>query len=306
MGVIRLGYLHIRVTDMEEAKKHYSQTTGLRIVKDYGHTVYLKGWDEWDHHSVVLHEGGVGLLKVGFKVDRAEDLEQIERASQSFGVTVERMSKGDNPETSDGLRVTLPSTHTMELYYDMTLVGSDVGHINPEVFPRDLLGIGAPHIDHALLGCDDATTTERYFKEVLGFYATERLVADLDHQDETLATWLSVGNRGHDIALIGGPGYDGKLHHMAFQLDRWADILHAGQIMSMDRVPVDMGPTQHGITRGTTIYYFDPSGNRNEVFADGFTAQRDRPTNIWTADMLGPGINYISRNLEETFTTVLT
>jgi catechol 2,3-dioxygenase len=26
-------------------------------------------------------------------------------------------------------------------------------------------------------------------------------------------------------------------------------------------------PARHGITRGTTIYFFDPAGNRNEVFA---------------------------------------
>lgn len=306
MGVIRLGYVHIRVTDIEEAKRHYTQTVGFRMVKDDGKTVYLKGWDEWDHHSVVLEEGGVGVIKLGYKVNRAEDIEDIERKSQTFGVTTERMSKGENTDTSDGLRIILPTSHVVEVYHDMTLLGSDVGAINPDVFPRDLIGIGAPRIDHALLGGDNIATTEKFFTDVFDFYQVERLVPDLDHMDTPLASWLAGGNRGHDVALIQGDGYDGKLHHFAFHLQDWNDILHAGQIMAMDDVPIELGPSQHGITRGRTIYYFDPAGNRNEVFADGYVAQRDRPTTIWTADKLAKGIDYVTRNLSETFATALT
>jgi catechol 2,3-dioxygenase len=306
MGVIRLGYIHIRVTDIEEAKKHYTQTVGYRLVQDNGKICYLKGWDEWEHHSVVLEEGGVGVVKFGYKVAKADDIDDIEAKCRTFGVTTQRMSAGDNPEVSDGLRITIPSTHTIEVYHGMTQLGSDVGNINPDVFPRDLIGIGAPHIDHALLGCDNVNDSEKFFMEVFNFYQVERLIPDFAHQETSLATWLSAGNRGHDVALIQGDGYNGKLHHFAFQLHDWHEILHAGQIMAITDTPIEMGPTQHGITRGKTIYYFDPSGNRNEVFVDGYTAQRDRPTVIWTADKLAKGINYINRTLSETFATVLT
>jgi catechol 2,3-dioxygenase len=110
--------------------------------------------------------------------------------------------------------------------------------------------------------------------------------------------------RPHDIAFLDGP--QGKLHHFAFGLKDWSEILRAGQLFSMDDVPVDIGPTQHGITRGETIYFFDPSGNRNEVFAGGYEAFPDRPAVIWTPDQLGKGIFYIDRELNDRFTTVLT
>ena len=86
---------------------------------------------------------------------------------------------------------------------------------------------------------------------------------------------MSAGQQVHDIAVLSGP--NGKLHHFAFRLGNWNDILRAGQLFSMDDVSVDVGPTQHGITRGETIYFFDPAGNRNEVFAGGYTAYPDRP-----------------------------
>ena len=33
MGIMRLGYLHVRVTDLEEARDHYSNTMGMQVVQ---------------------------------------------------------------------------------------------------------------------------------------------------------------------------------------------------------------------------------------------------------------------------------
>ena len=103
MAVMRLGYAHVRVTDLAEAKDHYANTMGLYETLSEGNKVYYKAWDEWDHHSVVLEEGGVGLVKYGWKVQYSSDIDEIEKKAQTFGVTVERMSKGENPEIGDGI-----------------------------------------------------------------------------------------------------------------------------------------------------------------------------------------------------------
>ena len=58
---------------------------------------------------------------------------------------------------------------------------------------------------------------------------------------------------------------------MAFYLNTWEDVLRAADIIGKKNVSLDIGPTRHGITRGQTIYFFDPSGNRNEVFSGGDT-----------------------------------
>lgn len=72
---------------------------------------FYRGRDEWDHHSVVLEEGGASLVKMGYKVARDDDLEIYEKRAQQFGCLVERMSKGDNPEVGDGVRIVLQSEH---------------------------------------------------------------------------------------------------------------------------------------------------------------------------------------------------
>jgi catechol 2,3-dioxygenase len=304
MAVTRLGYVHARVTDLAEATKHYSGTLGLRATLEEPGKVYLKGWDEYDHHSVVLEEGGVGMVKMGYKVETSEDLEVYEKRAQQFGCVTERMSKGENPEVGDGVRIVLPSGHVLELYNEMTLLGTEVGTHNPEVFPRHLVGVGVPRIDHCLLTSSDVATTERFFKEVLDFFPTERLATGLEDDAHLIGTWMSTSNTVHDIAFIEGP--DNKMHHFAFELEDWAAVGHAGSLFAMDDVSVDVGPTQHGITRGGTIYFFDPSGNRNEVFSGGYTAYRDRPCVTWTVDQLAKGIFYVAREVNERFTSVLT
>jgi catechol 2,3-dioxygenase len=304
MGVMRLGYVHTRVTDMTESLKHYHNTLGMQLVAEEPGKAFLKAWDEYDHHSVVLESGGVGLVKLGYKVSNAEDIDVYENRAQQFGVITERMSKGDNLAVSDGLRIVLPSDHVVELYHDVEQTGTATGTLNPDAWPRDLIGVGVPRIDHALITAEDPVTLERFFTEVLDFKASERVVTEQGDNGDLLGSWLFCGNSPHDIAFIKGP--NGKLHHFAYQLADWAEILRAGDLFAMDDVSVDVGPTRHGITRGQTIYFFDPSGNRNEVFAGGYTTFADFPTITWTADQLAKGIFYIGRELNERFTSVLT
>ncbi|MCB0893979.1 MAG: catechol 2,3-dioxygenase [Nocardioides sp.] len=305
MGIMRMGYAHVRVTDLAEAKDHYANTMGLYQTLEQDGRVYYKGWDEWDHHSVVLEEGGVGVVKFGFKVEYESDLDVIEKKAQQFGLTVERMSAGENPEVSDGIRFITPSEHVLEVYHGQTVIGTEVGTHNPDAFPRHLVGIGVPALDHALIFAEDVRLMENMFREVFDYFPTERVQTDLDDDDaHFIASWMTSNNQIHQIAIL--EGEQSKLHHFAFKLQDWNEVGRAADIMTMDDVPIDIGPTRHGITRGQTVYFFDPSGNRNEVFAGGYPAYRDRPINKWTPDQIAKGIFYHARELNERFTTVYT
>ncbi len=55
-----------------------------------------------------------------------------------------------------------------------------------------------------------------------------------------------------------------------------------------------------------TVYFFDPAGNRNEVFAGGYAYYPDNPTRVWSADELGKGIFYYQKELNDRFLGVVT
>ena len=80
----------------------------------------------------------------------------------------------------------------------------------------------------------------------------------------------------------------------------------AADLISRNNVELDIGPTRHGITRGGTIYFFDPSGNRNEVFCGGYQYYPDNPVLTWTDNELGKAIFYYDRKLNENFLSVTT
>ena len=119
------------------------------------------------------------------------------------------------------------------------------------------------------------------------------------------AAFLSCSNKAHDVAFI-RRREPAKFHHVAFSLDSWHEVGQAADIIARYDIPLDIGPTRHGITRGQTIYFFDPSGNRNEVLAGGFIYYPDNPKRVWSIDKIGKAIFYYQRELNERFMSVVT
>jgi hypothetical protein len=114
------------------------------------------------------------------------------------------------------------------------------------------------------------------------------------------------GARVHQGALVGLLGQRGQGEHGGASGLRGICVAIVRTNSSQPWPAGDVRSTWNGITRGETIYFFDPAGNRNEVFAGGNEAVPDRPTVTWTVDQLGKGIFYIDRELNERFITVLT
>lgn len=314
MGVLRMGHASLRVMDIDAAVKHYENVLGLRtVMKDNAGNVYLKCWDEWDKYSVILNPSDrAGLNHVAYKVEKDEDIEALQARIEAWGIPTTLLDEGALPSTGRMLQFNLPSGHEMRLYASKEYVGTDVGTINPDPWPDSIRGAGAHWLDHCLLMCEmnpeaGVNTVEdntRFMKECLDFYLTEQVLVGPEANMQA-ATWMARTSTPHDIAFVGGPV--SGLHHIAFFLDSWHDVLKAADIMAKNKVKIDVAPTRHGITRGETIYFFDPSGNRNETFAGlGYLAQPDRPVTTWSEDRLGSGIFYHTGELVSSFTDVYT
>src|ERR1700756_6012646 len=74
-GVLRPGYIQIRVTDLNAALTHYIDRIGLHEVsREADGRVYLRAWDEFDRHSIVLRQADMpGMDYAGFKVASDSD-----------------------------------------------------------------------------------------------------------------------------------------------------------------------------------------------------------------------------------------
>ncbi len=285
MGVLRIGHVSLRVMDMAAAVKHYSNVLGMKVtMEDKAGNTYLKCWDEWDRYSVVLTPSDqAGMNHVAYKVEKDGDLDAIQKKIEAKGIKTALLPEGTMPATGRMLQFNMPSGHEMRLYAQKELVGTEVGSTNPDPWPDNLKGAGSHWLDHVLLMCElnpetgtnHVAANVEFFRDCLDFYLVEQVLVGPGGAIQA-AAFLSVTNTPHDIAFVGGP--KAGFHHASFFLDSWHDVLKSADVMAKNKVKIDVAPTRHGITRGETIYFFDPSGNRNETFAGlGYLAQRDRP-----------------------------
>jgi catechol 2,3-dioxygenase len=314
MGVMRIGHVSLRVMDMEAAKRHYTKVVGMKITaEDKAGNVYLKCWDEWDRYSIVLTPSDqAGMNHVAYKVRTEADLDKLQAAIDKYGIKTTMLPEGTMPATGRMLQFKMPSGHEMRLYATKEFVGTEVGSTNPEPWPDNKTGAAAHWVDHVLLMCELNPETgvnrvaenTKFFTEVLEFYLVEQVTVGPGGAIQA-AAWLTRTNTPHDIAFVGAP--KPGFHHVSFFLDSWHDVLHAADVMAKNKTKIDIAPTRHGITRGETIYFFDPSGNRNETFAGlGYLAQPDRPVTTWTEDQLWTGIFYHTGEAAPSFVEVYT
>ena len=297
MGILRLSHVDVKVPDLDLAGAYYTEVMGmLEVARDDEH-VYLKCWDEQDHHSLRLrYSPRVGLDLFSFKVERADDLADLERRVEAYGQRVQRISRGEAVGQGESIRFETPSGQLMELVHDVERTGGLLPKRNPPPKPYGLRGIAPPRMDHLLVTAEEVGEATKFYTQVLGFRLTEQLLDGNGHQ---IGVWLERSHSPHDLAVVTGP--NGGLHHFAFWLDDWDHIRQAADILAFNGIQIDVGPTRHGITRGNTIYFFDPLGTRNEVFTGGYRPDPDFEPITWTEDNIGRAVFYYEGDLSERF-----
>lgn len=305
-GILRAGFIQMRVLDLKAAVDYYRDVIGLDVVGTTADgRVMLKDFDEFDHHSLILREAqSPGMDYMGFKAEDEALLDKYKQATDAFGLKNEWIAAdSDQPGFGRRLAVDLPTGHRINLYATVARAEDHPQIDNPNIWQRPPHGMGVSGFDHALLYGPNAAKAVEYFTQVLGLSRVE-VVKTPDGQGD-LVTWLTANNKAHDLAIL---EYDkpGRIHHFAFKLESWNEIGHAADLISINDVVLDAGPMRHGVTRGQTIYFFDPSGNRNEVYAGGYAHYPDMPLRQRDFEQVGKGVFYYTRQLNENFLSVTT
>lgn len=305
--VMRLGEICVRVLDMKEARMHYGDHMGLiETAREGDERTYYKGWDEHDCHSVVLQKSDrCGVEYVAFKVLDDEALVTLEKRLNDYGVATKAIAAGTYPRSGRRVEFTLPTGHICQLYAHKEQVGNGMSAENPGTIPDEgyVRGMRIVRLDHCLLGGRDIGASRDLFIKVFGFSLTEELQ---DHETRNpLATFVSCSNKPHDIAFVMQPE-DGKFHHVSFLLESVNDLYHAADLMGKYDIPIDFGPNRHGVTRGATVYFFDRSGNRNEVFTGGYIYYPDNPPLIWDTSKFGNALFSQGNQVVPSFLEVVT
>ena len=271
--VIRSAYAELIVTDLAAARWFYVDVLGLVVTEQDGEALYLRAYEEYLHHSLVLRQGAVpALAALGFRVRSPRELDAAERYYGELGVPLRRVPAGTTRGVGETIRGQDPLGFPVEFFYDAqhTERFTQAYHLHPANM--------ITRLDHFNVTVPDVRAGHAYYT-ALGFGVSETIE---DSDDTLYAAWLYRKQTVHDIALTGGDGP--RLHHIAFATPERSQILHTCDMLgALHREHhIERGPGRHGVSNAFYLYLRDPDGHRIEIYtSDYYTGDPDNPTIRW-------------------------
>jgi len=275
--ILRAAYAELTVKDLAESERFYVDLLGFVVSHRSDEALYLRGWEERLHHSLVLRQAPLAACgRLSFRVRANEDLDAIAAEFQRRGCVV-RPIDADLAGMGRALRVWDPFGFPLEFFHEMTRFETSLQRFDIQrgapIMRLDHFNIHAPN-------CEDTLT----FWRQLGFRFTEYIATDGEDERITGA-WLARKQTVHDIALTAGRGP--RLHHIGLYVAEPAGVLRAcDQIAAAYHSDaIERGPGRHGVSNAFFVYLRDPDGHRIELYAcDYYTGDPDHEPLRWSVN----------------------
>lgn len=272
--IAKLGHVALVSEDLEKSLWFFRDTIGLEETEVVDGVHYLRAWGDFEHHTLSITAGESSYIDhIGWRTKRSEDVATFAQLLEDAGTEVRWIKAGEEVAQGEAIRFELPSGHRFELYYDMEKTPADESRksvLKNQTYKSWAKGVSPRRIDHVNLQTShDNAEIVQYLKEALGFNLREYFV---NPDDVQVASWLSVTNLVHDVAVMSTPRSKepNEMHHIAYWLDNAQDLLRAADILCEADVQF-VGPGKHGISQAMYIYVKDPgSGLRLEIFTNGY------------------------------------
>ena len=276
-NIIRAGHIEFRVTDLGRARAFYVDLLGFVETGRDGDRLYLRGYEERDHHSLVLRRApSPGVGHIAYRVASEEDLNRLEHLHRRQDLPVRWVQE----EAGQGraLRVHDPAGLPIEFFHHIDRV--------ERLLQRYDLYRGAfvMRMDHFNCLVPDVASAARWYQKDLGFRCSE-YTESTDDPPELWAIWLHRKQNVHDLALMTGTGP--RVHHAAFWVQDQASVLRACDILAAARMAdrIERGPGRHGLSNAFFLYLRDPDDNRIELYTgDYLIADPDWEPIRWRLD----------------------
>ena len=267
--VAQLAHVELLTPDLEGTLHFFKDLLGLQETERRAQSVYLRGYEEPYHHSLkVTAAPRAGLGHVAWRARSPQALERRVAAIEATGLG-RGWIDGDVGH-GRAYRFDTPEGHQMELLWDVDYVTASAGNETPlrnrpQKRPRN--GVPVRRIDHLNLLVANAGAVRDFLVDILGFRERERVVSDDD--GSVVASFLSVTNLSHDIAIVPEPtDMRGRFHHVCFYYISVQHLFDVAELAKEAGIAIEHGPARHGIGGGSFLYMLEPGGNRIELMGD--------------------------------------
>ena len=271
MSIVHLGHAELLVPDLEASATFFTELLGLQVTERDDERVFLRAWQDWDHHTLQLTKAPEpGLAHLGWRVKTKEDAEELRGKIEAAGCSTHDSPAADNPGHGDSIKFTTPGGLPFEVYWDVEYFqaeGDQVSRMASHPSRIPARGAAPRRFDHVTFIADDVVAEQEFLTDVLGI-RHNYFVFGPDGQ--RWGSWLSCNNVSHETAVTRNAMQDGgKLHHVAYYADTVDEVLRTATLLVDHGYELEWGPGKHGTSGATFLYFKEPSGNRVEVWTGG-------------------------------------
>jgi catechol 2,3-dioxygenase len=263
--IAHLGHAELLTPKPDKSLWFFTQVLGLTENGTSGDSVYLRTWDDYEHHSLKLTASGTsGLRRTGLRASSEEALKRrvadVEAAGLGIGWRDGDAGIGPTYLCRD------PDGHEFELYWE-TEWYQPTGELKPalknQAQARPGRGVEVRRLDHINFLAEQTKPNGDFVAGALGGRVTEQIVLN----DGTIsAQWLHFAQKSYDLVYTNDwTGSNRRLHHIAFATDTREDILRAADLCLDRGVFIETGPHKHAIQQTFFLYVYEPGGNRIEL-----------------------------------------
>src|SRR5699024_3139816 len=266
--IAALAHIEIYSPKLEETVTFFKDMLGMTEAERKGKSVYMRAYEDHYHNALIVTENaeaGVGHFALRTTSPQALErrVKEIEQTGYGIGWIDGDVGHGR------AYQFNTPDGHLMEIFWDVEYYEA------PEDQKTDLLnrpqkrpGQGVPvrRLDHINLLAKDPKKNSEFLENILGFNLRERILKD---NNSHLASWLSVTNLAHDIALMEDAlGEEGRLHHICYWYGIPQNLTDVAELLVENKYEIEVAPIKHGVSQAICMYVYEPGGNRIELFGD--------------------------------------
>jgi catechol 2,3-dioxygenase len=279
--IVRAAFVELHVTDLAASEEFYAGLLGMIISARTADAVFLRGWEERAHHSLILRRARTAAAaRLGFRVRTEADLDLLAGHFDGLGLAVRWVAAGSDPGMGRSVRVSDPFGYPLEFVHHIEQL--------PTQHQRFDLHRGAPllRFDHLNLHAAQVEATFAFWLS-LGFRCSEYIATDPgpDAEDRMTGAWLLRKPTVHDVALTAGTGP--RLHHFAYWVAEPSGVLRACDQLAggYHTHAIERGPGRHGVSNAFFVYLRDPDGHRIELYScDYYTGDPDHQPIRWSVN----------------------
>lgn len=263
--IAHLAHVELLTDKFAESLEFFTRIYGLNISSQSDGVAYLRGFDDYEFHSLKLTASDTtGLGHVAYRASSPEALERRIAAIETMGCGIGWVD-GDEGH-GRAYRFTDPDGHVFEVYYDTRRVEaaeeekSALKNIASRYHGN---GVCVRRLDHLNLLAKDVSVIRDWMPKALGSRVTEYIQLDSGRLG---GCWFTVNNKTYDVAYTEDhTGMNGRFHHVTYAVDQREDVLRAADIFLENGVHIETGPHKHAVQGTFFLYVYEPAGNRVEV-----------------------------------------